>query len=120
MILVSGSSHELIRPNGLGLGLTEGDLFQLSTEERTISLKPGDVCILYTDGITEARNSKGEEFGYSRLVELAGTIHDLTALEIQNRILSEIRAYCGKAGFEDDLTLVVVKWLGTKTEGQQH
>ncbi|MEX1138974.1 MAG: GAF domain-containing SpoIIE family protein phosphatase [Bacteroidota bacterium] len=117
MILISQSGHELIRPNGLGLGLTEGDLFQTSTEERTLALKPGDVCILYTDGITEARNSEGEEFGYERLVELAGAVHQLKALEIQNRILSEIRAYCGKAGFDDDLTLVVVKWLGNKSEG---
>ncbi|MEX2191499.1 MAG: GAF domain-containing SpoIIE family protein phosphatase [Bacteroidota bacterium] len=117
MILISQSGHELIRPNGLGLGLTEGDLFQSSTEERTLALKPGDVCILYTDGITEARNSEGEEFGYERLVELAGAVHQLKALEIQNRILSEIRAYCGKAGFDDDLTLVVVKWLGNKSEG---
>lgn len=117
MILISQGSHELIRPNGLGLGLTEGDLFQTSTEERTLALKPGDVCLLYTDGITEARNSEGEEFGYERLVELAGAIHRLRAHEIQDRILSEIRAYCGKAGFEDDLTLVVVKWLGNKSEG---
>ena len=117
MILVSETGLQLIRPNGLGLGLTEGDLFLSSTEEKILPLKPGDVCILYTDGLTEARNSIGEEFGYDRLVELAGTIHHLTALEIQNRILSEIRAYCGKAGFEDDLTLVVVKWQGNKSEG---
>lgn len=117
MILISKAGHELIRPNGLGLGLTEGDLFQSSTEEKTLALRPGDVCLLYTDGITEARNSDGEEFGYERLVELAGSIHHLKASEIQDRILSEIRAYCGKAGFEDDLTLVVVKWLGNKSEG---
>ncbi|MEX2115491.1 MAG: GAF domain-containing SpoIIE family protein phosphatase [Bacteroidota bacterium] len=117
MILISARGYELIRPNGLGLGLTEGDLFQASTEERTLTLQRGDVCILYTDGITEARNSTGEEFGYDRLVELAGAIHHLSALEIQNRILSEIRAYCGKVGFEDDLTLVVVKWQGNKSEG---
>ncbi len=117
MILVSGTGHRLIRPNGLGLGLTEGELFQSSTEELTLTLKPGDVCLLYTDGITEARNSDGEEFGYDRLVKLANAIHHLSALEIQNRILLEIRAYCSKAGFEDDLTLVVIKWLGNKSEG---
>jgi serine phosphatase RsbU (regulator of sigma subunit) len=117
MIRISGAEHELIRPNGLGLGLTEGDLFETSTEERTLRLRHGDVCIFYTDGITEARNTEGEEFGYERLVNLAREIHAFSAREIQDRILSEIRAYCGKAGFEDDLTLVVVKWRGRKSEG---
>jgi len=117
MILISGEKKELIRPNGLGLGLTEGELFMTSTEERNISLKVGDLCLFYTDGITEARNAEGEEFGYERLVDLCLQIRKLPASGIQDRILSEIRAYCGKNGLNDDLTLVVVKWHGKKSEG---
>ena len=112
MILLSENKKELIRPNGLGLGLTDGDLFRTSTEERVINLKEGDVCLFYTDGITEARNDKDEEFGYDRLGDLAMQLRLKPVAEIQDRILSEIRAYCGKKGLNDDLTLVVVKWRG--------
>ena len=118
MIHVSGTKTEMIRPNGLGLGLTNGELFSKSTEERTISLKKGDLCLIYTDGITESRNEAGDEFGYDRLMKLAVEVRESSAPEIQDRILSEIRAYCGKTAFEDDMTLVVVKWLGSKAEGQ--
>ncbi|GJQ21867.1 MAG: hypothetical protein HBSIN02_22220 [Bacteroidia bacterium] len=114
MVLISRRSNRLIRPNGLGLGLTDGELFEQSTEETVLTLAEGDVCLFYTDGITEARNGEGREFGYDRLVELATEAKDLPAMEIQNRILSEIGAYCGSSGPEDDLTLVVVKWLGKR------
>jgi serine phosphatase RsbU (regulator of sigma subunit) len=112
MIYVSENEQDMIRPSGLGLGLTDGEIFSISTEEKKLRLKKGDVCLFYTDGITESRNEGGEEFGYERLVALAAEIRNQSAREIQDRILSEIRAYCGKTAFSDDLTLVVIKWLG--------
>ncbi|HLA69498.1 MAG TPA: SpoIIE family protein phosphatase [Bacteroidota bacterium] len=113
MIHISGNEKDMIRPSGLGLGLTNGEIFSNATEEKTILLKKGDLCLFYTDGITESRNEAGEEFGYERLVMLAAEIQNQSAREIQDRILTEIKAYCGKAAFGDDLTLVVMKWLGT-------
>jgi len=113
MIYVSDNGQDMVRPSGLGLGLTDGEIFSNATEEKTIRLRKGDLCLFYTDGITESRNEAGEEFGYERLVQLAGQIRSQSAHEIQDRILNEIRAYCGKAAFDDDLTLVVIKWLGT-------
>ncbi|MBI2619764.1 MAG: PP2C family protein-serine/threonine phosphatase, partial [Ignavibacteriales bacterium] len=110
MIHISGTVRELVRPNGLGLGLTNGEVFMNATEEKVIQLKSGDVCLFYTDGITESRNQKGEEFGYERLVDLAMSARSLSAKQIQDRILAGIRAYCGQTTFDDDLTLVVVKW----------
>lgn len=114
MIRISKSTTELVRPNGLGLGLTNGELFSRSTEEMVLDLNKGDVYIFYTDGITESRNESGEEFGYERLVDLAKTVKDCAANEIKDRILSEIRLYSGSKGIADDLTLIVVKWRGSK------
>ena len=113
MIHISGNSRDMVRPSGLGLGLTDGEIFNTATEEKTILLKKGDLCLFYTDGITESRNEAGEEFGYERLLSIAAEIRNQSAREIQDRILGEIRAYCGITAFGDDLTLVVVKWLGT-------
>jgi serine phosphatase RsbU (regulator of sigma subunit) len=113
MIHISGNNRDMVRPSGLGLGLTDGEIFDNATEEKTIRLQKGDLCLFYTDGITEARNEAGDEFGYERLMSIAAEIRNQSAREIQDRILSEIRAYCGTTAFGDDLTLVVLKWLGT-------
>lgn len=113
MIHVSGKRKELVRPNGLGLGLTNGEIFETATEEKIMTLKGGDICLFYTDGVTEARNEDGEEFGYDRLVEVVTAMQAEPAQKIQDRILSEIRAYCGQVSFDDDMTLVVVKWHGS-------
>ncbi|MBI4428349.1 MAG: SpoIIE family protein phosphatase, partial [Ignavibacteriales bacterium] len=112
VIYMSADRVELVRPSGIGLGLTSGEMFERSTEERLISLKKGDVCIFYTDGITESRDRTGEEFGYDRLVSAATRVKDRTADEIKNTILQEVRNHMGEPAYGDDMTLVVIKWLG--------
>ncbi len=99
----------MIRPTGLGLGLTHEDIFEYSTEERTVKLQKGDICIFYTDGLSESRNSEGEEFGHDRLVDVA--LHDRknSAETIKDSILQEVRNYTGNSSYGDDMTLVVVK-----------
>ncbi|HLF20237.1 MAG TPA: PP2C family protein-serine/threonine phosphatase, partial [Bacteroidota bacterium] len=114
VVYVSEGRVELVRPSGLGLGLTDGEIFDRSTEERLIMLKEGDVCILYTDGITESRDRSGEEFGYDRLVSVAQRSKEQSADEIKNSILQEVRNHIGEPTYGDDMTLVVIKWLGNK------
>jgi phosphoserine phosphatase RsbU/P len=111
-VFLSEDSSELIRSTGLGLGLAVDSIFAESTEERTLQLQPNDVCILYTDGIVEARNSDGEEFGYDRLLQTAQQCKHLPADSIKEVILTSIRTFLGSNPYNDDVTLVVVKWLG--------
>jgi len=112
VLLLSGDSSELVRPSGIGLGLTNGSQFAQATEEREIKLKPGDTCIFYTDGITEARNAKMEEYGYERLVQVAGEFRDCSADVMKVKILQSVRTFIGQGAYTDDVTLVVVKWIG--------
>ncbi|TSA15334.1 GAF domain-containing protein [bacterium] len=111
MIHISGDSSSMVRPSGLGLGLTHEKIFEDSTEETTISLKIGDICIFYTDGLSETRNSEGEEFGYDRIVNVALHCRNNSAETIKNSILQEVRNYTGNSSYGDDMTLVVVKQL---------
>jgi serine phosphatase RsbU (regulator of sigma subunit) len=114
LLLVSGDGVRYIRPDGLGLGLTDSQLFSDVTQEHTIGLSRGDVCILYTDGLTEAR-ANGEEYGYQRLVEVAERSKHRTASEIKDEILRDVRTFVGSAeAHHDDLTLVVLKWKGPR------
>ena len=112
VILISGDSSELVRSSGIGLGLTNGPQFAQATEEREIKLKHGDICIFYTDGITEARNAEMDEYGYDRLVQVAGDCRDCSAEVMKDKILHSVRTFIGQGAYTDDVTLVVVKWLG--------
>ena len=111
-VYMSHDRVDLVRPSGLGLGLTKGEIFEQSTEERLITLNKGDVCLFYTDGITESRDHKGEEFGYERLVTITQKLRNLSAEEIKRNILQEVRKHVGEPTTGDDMTLVVIKWLG--------
>jgi phosphoserine phosphatase RsbU/P len=109
MIHISGERSTMVRPSGLGLGLTHERIFEDSTQETTISLQNGDICIFYTDGLSESRNAEGEEFGYDRLVDIALRSRKQSAEVIKNSILQEVRNYTGNSSYGDDMTLVVVK-----------
>jgi sigma-B regulation protein RsbU (phosphoserine phosphatase) len=112
MLYVSRGRAEYIRPTGLGLGLTDGPLFETATEEKMIQLKAGDVCVLYSDGITESRGGREEELGYDRLKEIVEKVKDSSAREIKEEILNSVREYTGNLNVEDDMTLIVLRWGG--------
>ncbi|HLF19537.1 MAG TPA: PP2C family protein-serine/threonine phosphatase [Bacteroidota bacterium] len=112
LVYVSDGRVEQVRPSGLGLGLAGGEIFDRSTEERLIILKKGDVCIFYTDGITESRDRYGEEFGYDRLASAAQRLKERSADDIKEGILQDVRNHIGELTYGDDMTLVIIKWLG--------
>lgn len=105
-----GSAARLIRPNGLGLGMAATDVFEGATEEQVLRLEAGDRCVFYTDGITEARNRQGDEFGYERLLEIVGRSENLSAEELKSRILAAVRTFADGTAYTDDMTLVVLQW----------
>ena len=112
LIYISNNSVELIRSTGIGLGLTDSQQFEEATEEHTIHLSPGDICIFYTDGITESRNVQMEEYGYDRLMEIARSCTHCSANEMKERILNSVQTFIGQETYNDDITLIVIKWLG--------
>jgi len=87
--------------------------FAQATEERTIKLIPGDICVFYTDGITESRNAEMEEYGYERLMQVARACSHCSAEQMKENILNSVQTFIGQEAYSDDVTLVVMKWLGT-------
>jgi serine phosphatase RsbU (regulator of sigma subunit) len=75
----------------------------------TANLSRGDILVLYTDGVTEAENSLGEEFGMERLSSLIRRGHTLSAKGLMNHILESVTDFSRNVGFDDDVTLLVVK-----------
>lgn len=113
MLYATASSVEYIKSTGMGLGLSGGALFEDSLEEKKIIMKQGDVCVFYTDGVTESRSATGEEFGYERLVRVVEDHRTQSAEEIKEEIIQRVWSYTDAHGYDDDLTVFVVKWKGT-------
>ncbi len=75
-----------------------------------VEIQPGDVMVLYSDGLSEATNRSGEEFGESRLEALVLQSPTASPEEIRNSILSTVRTFLGDVAAHDDLTCVVAKF----------
>jgi phosphoserine phosphatase RsbU/P len=73
------------------------------------NLTAGDILVLYTDGVTEAENPQGEEFGMERLSALIRRGYMLSADGLMNNILETATDFCQEVGFNDDVTILVVK-----------
>jgi len=101
-----GGQQVLLECGGLVLGVMEG----VDYEEEGIQLETGDWIVLYTDGISEAVNAEGEQFGDEAVRELIASLpRDLSARQIADRILATIEAFAGSLEVRDDMTLMVVR-----------
>ena len=114
-ILISREgTGRLMRPQGLGLGLDRGRRFRDVLEEEHISLRAGDIITIYTDGVVESRNNQGTEYGYERLLEALKTHRKKEASALHEALLADLHDYLGRTEYDDDMTLVVLKWDGAK------
>jgi sigma-B regulation protein RsbU (phosphoserine phosphatase) len=102
---------QILAPDGMvvGLQLDEGQMFTSLLEEATLPLGPGDLFLLYTDGLSEAMNSDGDIFGDDRLASLVSGHADLPSDELRERILRDIRTFAGTAVQQDDMTMVLLR-----------
>jgi serine phosphatase RsbU (regulator of sigma subunit) len=78
-------------------------------ELASLDLLAGDVMVFYTDGVTEAQNPSGEEFGMERLAAIVTRGSALSAESLMNEIFRSAADFSGEAGFHDDVTILVVK-----------
>jgi sigma-B regulation protein RsbU (phosphoserine phosphatase) len=111
-IVVSGGASHLLTPEGMVLGLRlpgAGERFEQMLREHAQPIAPGDVIVLYTDGITEAMDAEGELFGDTALAHVLASQTHLDAAGIRERVLREVKAFVGDAEPHDDMTMVVIK-----------
>jgi sigma-B regulation protein RsbU (phosphoserine phosphatase) len=94
--------------NGTG-NLALGIMEDANFKEAARDIVPGQIIVIATDGIWEARNPKGEMFGKDRLHKIIRQNTSATAKEIQNNVFESIRRFQKDARLEDDMTLVVIK-----------
>ena len=107
----------VIHENGIAW-LEEGGpvlgLLSIATYEcGTTSLRPGDLVVVCSDGVTEARNRHGEEFGRDRLVEAMVSSHGLKPDVALERVLEDVRKFSQGAAQADDITALVLRYRGS-------
>lgn len=119
---ISGQHEEMliIRRGGMVQRIDTMDLgFPIGLEEEItqfigyadIMLLPGDIVVLYTDGITEAENADGELYGLKRLTDIVKENWQKSAEEIKQLVLDDLWNYIGQHIIHDDVTLVILKQL---------
>jgi sigma-B regulation protein RsbU (phosphoserine phosphatase) len=98
-----------VNPPGMAIGIDSGGVFNRVTTDFSLTLEPDDCLILYTDGLTEALNSEGDEFGMERLMQaILATAAD-GAAGIISRLTDDWRQFIGTFPQNDDVTLIVIR-----------
>ena len=100
-----GGVVETVEPGGLPLGMFP----DASYAAAALELGPGDLLVIYSDGLVEARNGRGEEFGFDRLRHRAPALRDLPPAQAGRMLLEEVDAFLEGGRPQDDLSVVLLR-----------
>lgn len=92
-------------PTGMAMGVLPDQTYSVGH----LALDPGDILLLYTDGVTEAFNLKNEEFGEERLFDAVVASRELGARDLLDAVYRRMTMFTGDAMQSDDITLVVIR-----------
>ncbi|MCY3736559.1 MAG: SpoIIE family protein phosphatase [Gemmatimonadaceae bacterium] len=104
----SGEVRQIDCPPGLVLGV----LPEFDFPGGSLDLEPGDVLFFYTDGVNEAMDENGEEFGDERLTRVLAEAAGSSAADLSQRMVEAVHAHAGEAPQSDDITCVTLRYLG--------
>jgi serine phosphatase RsbU (regulator of sigma subunit) len=103
----TSGSFEYLASSGLPLGIPSPDGRQLSYEERTVQLSAGDNLLIFTDGLVDAENAAGQEYGEDRLLSALRFPIQETADLLLQRLFADVGRFVGETHQHDDITCVV-------------
>jgi sigma-B regulation protein RsbU (phosphoserine phosphatase) len=105
MVIRADGSSDRLNTGGVVLSILE----DFPYEEETVPFGPGDLMVVYSDGISEAMDPADVQFGEARIAEIIGRERHRTSAEIIESLVTAVRAHAGTAPQMDDMTLVVIK-----------
>jgi len=109
-LILKNDSAQNLKPLGIGLGLSNNKHFEDTLDEINIDLDDDDTIVLYTDGITEAKNEKLDDFGEKFFIEILLENRNKQLDELTKKVFEEVAMFSHNHSQYDDITLVVLKW----------
>jgi serine phosphatase RsbU (regulator of sigma subunit) len=105
------SSGQIERIDTIDLGFLIGIVPDISdfVGQAEVQLQPGDGIVLYTDGVTEAENSRQEYYGLERLCRVVRQSWQRSAAQIRQAVVEDVRSHVGQHRVYDDITLLILK-----------
>jgi sigma-B regulation protein RsbU (phosphoserine phosphatase) len=100
-----GKPFDRLRATGMALGVMDDSVWQ----QKIVRFSPGDVLLLYTDGVTEAQNRSGRFYGEQRLQDVLRSLGSHPANDILEGILADLKDFMGGDSQQDDVTLIVLR-----------
>lgn len=104
------NAAEYLKDKGIALGMVRNKSYSNFIQANEFEYRSGDIMVLYTDGITEAKDKKGEEFGYGRLTEVLLEVKDQAPRQIQEQLINRLYEFSGTRNINDDYTTMIVKF----------
>jgi phosphoserine phosphatase RsbU/P len=98
-----------VKSPGMVVGIDSGNVFDRLTSDFAVPLERDDCLILYTDGVTEALNTEGDEFGLDRMIQSVRASATDGAQTIVKRIIEDVRNFTGSVPQNDDITLIAIR-----------
>jgi sigma-B regulation protein RsbU (phosphoserine phosphatase) len=98
-----------IKPPGMVVGIDSGNVFDRLTADFAVPLERDDCLVLYTDGVTEALNADGDEFGLDRMIQSVRASATDGAQTIVKRIIEDVRSFTGSVPQNDDITVIAIR-----------
>jgi sigma-B regulation protein RsbU (phosphoserine phosphatase) len=99
-----GKAIDRLRLTGMALGIMN----EATWQQKMVKFIPGDLLMIYTDGITEAQNSRGSFYGERRLLDMTRSMRGHPAAEIQEAVLADVFDFVGQAPMQDDIIVMVL------------
>ncbi len=110
MFCSEDSKTDFLKCDGMGLGIVRNSGYSKYVHSSTLTYKGGDTMLLYTDGITEAKNMEGEQFGTERLKNSFARHAQKAPVQIKESIKRELTEFTNEIEIDDDYTMVIVKF----------
>ncbi len=104
----TGTVREL-KSGGLAVGIDKGEVFERVTKDVTFTMQPGDCLLLYTDGVNEALDAKGLEFGEKRIYKTLSTKAKDGPTAVIDQIVQDVDKFLGGRRSHDDITLIAIQ-----------
>ena len=98
-----------VKSPGMVLGIDSGNVFDRLTADFAVPLERDDCLVLYTDGVTEALNTEGDEFGLERTIEAVRASATDGAQAIVKRVIDDVHNFTGSNPQNDDITLIAIR-----------